>query len=74
MKTKITKTFRSKVKGLINKYNGTSMFMVLEPVKINLWTVLFKRNQILEKIETNYIILENKKVELVYELSELFHE
>lgn len=56
---------------MLKKYNGTNMFMVLEPVKLNIWNVLFHKKKLLSKIETNYIILYNEKNNLVQELRKL---
>ena len=75
MKTKlkvVKKTFRSEVKRVINAHSGRDMFMVLEPIKLNIWNVLFKRQQLLATIETNYVILANEKYMLVQEIGELY--
>jgi len=65
---------KSELKKLIEKHGSRDIFMIMHPVKLNIWNLLFHKKETLNKIETNYLILANEKYMLIQELGDLIDE
>jgi len=62
------KSTKAKLTEILDRNNGSDMFLITNELKLTIWNMIFHKKKILQDIETNYVIISNEKHKLVQEL------